>query len=86
MPIDRLIDEPIQRPQLFEATFVDDVASHQDEARVLITSFDSAATFGPCPWPSRHDGAGLVLPARGDRALVAFSDDNQPWVVAWWPY
>lgn len=37
--------------------------------------------FGPCPWgPERAAG----LPAEGDRVLVMFSDDGDPWVVMWW--
>jgi hypothetical protein len=29
--------------------------------------------------------ARLVLPARGDRCLVGFDDQQVPWILAWWP-
>lgn len=30
--------------------------------------------------------AQLVLPARGNRCLVVFDENEQPWILVWWPF
>ncbi len=57
-----------------------------DDLFVTVDAFDRVHEHGPCPWMPR----GALLPARGDRCLVAIAADEDgdpsPWVVAWWPY
>lgn len=85
--IDDLIpDRDYHKPVLFEATFFADVAAVDQPAYLVVPAFDTQQRFGPAPWPTRSDPGGLVLPSRGDRALVAFGDNDDPWVVMWWPY
>jgi hypothetical protein len=54
-----------------------------EECFVSIVNGDINYKIGPCPYPLRG-AAGL--PAKGNRALVITSDENEPWIVAWWPY
>lgn len=30
--------------------------------------------------------AQVVLPVRGNKCLVGFDDNGDPWVVVWWPF
>lgn len=40
-----------------------------------------------CRWSPRLDTEGAVLlPEKGDRALVAIDDAGNEWIVEWWPY
>jgi len=50
---------------------------------VTIPDLDPDTRVGPCHWQSRNN---IDLPDRGDTCLVIFDNDNQPWVVCWWPY
>lgn len=36
-----------------------------------------------CRWQARND---TDVPARGDKCLVIIDDNNEVWVVAWWPF
>lgn len=74
-------------PIAYTAAFADDAASPSAELRVTIPGFDQGRhVWGPVVWAPRVGAAGeAVYPARGDRALVIFSDERTPWVVAWSP-
>lgn len=72
---------------LCEARFTRDITDVSDGAfvRYEAEGWDDVDD-GPCPWTPRVDGDGdVLLPNKGDRCLVAMSDENTPWVVAWWP-
>ena len=43
--------------------------------------------YGPCPWSPRIvSGSQFGWPSQGDVALVVFTEEDEPWVVEWWPY
>jgi hypothetical protein len=66
------------------ATVAGLIASPPDASgRVFVTipSYDPSLRHGPCPVMPR----GAAQPARGDRCLVVFTDEAEPWVVAWEP-
>lgn len=48
---------------------------------VLIPDFSTDHAFEIRRWMPR----GEALPAVGDEVLVAEDDNEEPWVVAWWP-
>lgn len=80
-----------RRPQIspgtYEGRFAKDVTEIDKMATVKISAWSPTSFFGPAPWPTRVDEDGVpVLPSRGDRCLVTISDDEQTWIVAWWPY
>lgn len=58
-------------------------ADETEEVWVLIPRKDGGKSrYGPCPgWVPRL----AALPTKGDRALVGFDDENEPWLLAWWP-
>lgn len=67
-------------PAVLEAV----IASAPDgDGRVFVTvpDLDPDLRHGPCPVMPRGD----TDPARGDRALVAFTATGDPWVLAWEP-
>lgn len=71
-----------RRPIAYEGMIARDVPDVDEMLTVTLADFDDGRQlFGPCPWVPRAD----MLPARGDRCLVVFSDADDPWVVAWWP-
>lgn len=53
---------------------------------VAIKGFHPDHRWGPCRWMPRVDDAGdTVNPTVGDVALVGFDDEDNPWVICWWP-
>lgn len=56
-------------------------ASEAEEVMVIIPEFEEHLEWGPCKWMPR----GATLPEVGDIALICFDQNQQPWVVAWWP-
>lgn len=42
---------------------------------VVVPDYDPHVRFGPCEW------IGPKNPARGDRCLVVFDDEREPWVI-----
>lgn len=50
---------------------------------VVIPGIDNSLRWENCKWQSRDD---VNLPHRGDPCLVAFDDNNEVWVVVWWPF
>lgn len=66
----------------YEAVVRDAPATVDDMMTVTSRSLDGGRTvIGPCPWMPR----GVDLPLEGDRALVTFTDEEEAWVIAWWP-
>jgi len=59
--------------------------------KVVLPGFDGGEMLhGPCRWQPRIEGAGggaatVKLPVVGDDVLLAFDDNADPWVIAWWP-
>lgn len=91
--IGRLVNPPqpedrggISANRLREATIVSDPADTTEEVWVTIDGDDPPLRTGPCPWTPRIvDSETYGIPSSGDRALLAVSEDNEAWVVSWWP-
>lgn len=81
MPIEDLFSRE-RRAAAYEAVVLDSAAGPSDPVRVALVNYDAELAFGPGPWTPRGDG---VLPVRGDRALVVFSDERVPWILAYDP-
>lgn len=78
MPQDGLYSEP-QPPKLLRAKTVNTPASAAAKLFVKIDSFAGMDSFGPCDWTPH----GTALPPAGTVCLVAFDEDNIPWVIQW---
>lgn len=65
-------------PNVVEAVIARAPSSPDDELAVIVPSFDAHRLFEIRFWNPR----GLVLPSVDDEALVAFSEDGEPWLVA----
>lgn len=66
---------------VWTATVASDAADMNDTIDVLLTAFDDKHRFGPCRWMPRND---VILPLRGDSALVVFDENQIPYVIMWW--
>lgn len=79
--------EPVQHmSKVWRGLIAANVADLTSKAYVTIPDMDPdgpGIRIGPCRWQSRD---AVSLPVRGDECLVIFDNDNEPWVVAWWPY
>lgn len=54
-----------------------------EKVYVIIPALSTDQRIGPCRWQARDD---VSLPARGDRCYVVFDDNQEAWVIAWWPF
>lgn len=63
------------------------VGSVDNPVQVTIDNLDGGQhEYERCYWTPRVDDAGdLVYPIRGDKCLVAISDEEEAWVLVWWP-
>jgi len=85
--LDSLLPGRSPQTNIMPGTFNDNISSVSDEVFIVVPTFDENQKFGPCRWMPRVDDDGVtVLPQRGDPALLVITDNNDPWVVAWWPY
>lgn len=50
---------------------------------VRIPDMNQDLVFPNVRWQTRD---AVTLPQRGDSCLVAFDNDHEPWVIAWWPF
>jgi hypothetical protein len=78
---DRAPRPPFQR--VWRALINQDADDLLHRLMVIIPEMDPSFEIGPCRWQSRD---GVSLPTIGDECLVIFDNDNEPWIVAWWPY
>lgn len=54
-----------------------------DPVQVTIPGLEATLRWKCRKWQARND---VDLPQRGNPCLVMFDENNDPWVVAWWPY
>lgn len=54
-----------------------------DRADVIIPGLDASVVWKDCRWQSRND---IDFPQDGDSCLVLFDNNNELWVVCWWPF
>lgn len=50
---------------------------------ITIPGIDPNLRWTNCKWQARND---IDMPIRGNSCLAIFDDNNQIWVVAWWPF
>src|SRR4051794_29938640 len=66
--------------KLWDGTILDTATAAGDLLRVALPGADNSRhEHGPCPWMPRR----TAMPTTGDRCLVAFDDDGNPWIVVW---
>lgn len=73
-----------ERPPVitYQGTIDNDLGSNGDDLFVVIETFDKHKPFGPCRY-TPFEGS---MPQEGDDCLVTFDNDEQPWIIGWWPY
>lgn len=55
-----------------------------DPAFVIIDSFSDEHKIGPMPWSPAEQASGAT-PTLGDKCLVLYDENENPYIVAWWP-
>lgn len=50
---------------------------------VILPDLDKNLNLVGCRWQARD---ALSLPTIGDECLVAFDNNNEPWIIGWWPF
>jgi hypothetical protein len=68
--------------RIFRGKFNESPPSLGDLVTVILDAWEPDQPWGPMPWQARED----LLPVKGDTCWVAFDDDDNPVVIAWWPY
>lgn len=69
--------------RLWQGVIAADVVDFGDRAEILIPALSDDTRIVGCRWMSRDD---VNLPNRGDSCLAALDNNNEWWVVAWWPF
>lgn len=70
-------------PRLFSGRVAVGASDMGDRIMVIVPAIDETQRIGPCRWQARDETS---HPARGDACLVAFDEQSDPWVIAWWPF
>lgn len=92
--IDALIrdrhDSPDTQTPLSGSAWAGEIASAPSGGTVdvKLTGYDKKLRFEDCPYMPRaatNPDDPPDQPARGDKALIVFDDNNDPWVVCWKP-
>jgi len=78
-------DLPSSRsPQVvWSGTVAKDVSDFATKLQVIIPGLDGEIIWQHCRWQARNN---TDFPNEGDDCLVIFDDNNELWVVAWWPF
>lgn len=89
-----MIDEPLHfadgEPGGYTATVLSPPASPADELRIRVHAFDGHTGRGQvftARWAPRYAGSPLavVLPQKGDEAVVVFDEAGEAWCPVVWP-
>ncbi len=71
-------------PRVWAGKFVNPVPTgFTIRARIVIPDMNPDLVFENVRWQSRNS---TTLPVVGDKCLVIFDNNREPWIVAWWPY
>src|SRR5215471_16848375 len=80
------LNDEIQIQESFHRVWSGIVAENavdtQDRVAVVIPGMDSTIRWEDCRWPTRSDS---TAPQRGDECVVVVDDNNEMWIVNWWP-
>jgi hypothetical protein len=67
-------------PRIWDGIILETATAQSDQLTVALPGADKQQHIhGPCPFMPR----GQALPQAGDQCLVAFDDDDDPWIIAW---
>jgi hypothetical protein len=81
-----IFDEIQSRPppqRVWSARIAKAPTDFADRVEVVIPGLDSGIRWEDCRWQARNT---VDLPQRGDICLINIDDNNEVWVVAWWPF
>lgn len=75
-------------PQCYQAVIHNTPSALDDDLYVTIPGVDDGQNkWGPCLWSPRvGTGGTVVMPQKGDLAVVVLDDTKQHWVLGFSPY
>lgn len=71
-----------RKGNVYTGMIAEDANDFDDAIDVVVKDYSDKFRHGPCRFP-RCNGA--TLPLRGDDCLVAFDENDDPWIVVWYP-
>lgn len=82
---DMLQDRPPRIPmgKIWRAEIASNPDDLSDRVSIIIPDISKGLRFDGLRWQARD---AVSLPRTGDSCLVVFDNDNEPWVVVWWPF
>lgn len=72
---------PLQR--VWRGTVATNATDFYNRISVILPDLDATLRWENCKWQSRND---TDLPQRGDSCLAIIDNNNEVWVVVWWPF
>ena len=82
MIYDSLPDRPPTQ-RLWQGVIATTPTSFSQRVDVIIPAFDDTLRWQNCRWQARNSSD---LPAKGNSCLAAIDDNDEVWVIAWWPF
>jgi len=73
---------PVALGQIYKAVISSPPTAFDDAMDILIPDVHPDLVFSNVRWQARDNQS---LPSVGDDVLVIFDNNNEPWVVTWWP-
>lgn len=77
-----------QLSMLWDGIVDSDPANFNEKIYIIIPDMQSDPSdppirIGPVRWMPRD---AVSLPQKGNTCAVIFTNDREPWVIAWWPF
>lgn len=72
---------PLQR--IWQGRIANTVSDFATRLSVTIPDWDPTLRWEGCRWQARNN---IDFPHRGDLCLAILDNNNELWVVSWWPF
>lgn len=72
---------PLQR--CWQGYVAETVTDFADPMEIIIPDLSSNTKVDGVMWQSRNN---IDLPQKGDKCLAVLDNNNEWWVVSWWPF
>lgn len=72
---------PLQR--IWQGQIATNPVDFSERVSVIIPGLVPSTRWEGCRWQSRNS---VDMPQRGDDCLIMIDNNNELWVVVWWPF
>lgn len=67
----------------YKGKIATDAVDEASEVEVIVPDYSDRYRHGPCRFPLCNGPDSY--PSRGDVCLVGFDEDDDPWIIVWYP-